>query len=436
VVKNISEQEKALVGVKADISQPQKGRSPLLLIFFTVLIDLIGFGLIIPIMPTYARELRADDTMVGLLIASYSVMQFIFMPIWGRLSDKVGRRPMLLLSLAASFAGYLIWGFANSLALLFVSRLVAGAGNANIAVAQAYVTDVTTPENRSKGMGLVFAAFGLGFVLGPALGGLCVSTNLVESVQHLAPFLPLQGALSNLQLVGFMAAFLSLTDLVLTFFLLPEPVKRSQAGTERYSLEPGFYTSTLSDRKLRNSFAIFFISTFAFANMETTLVLLTKDRFGYGPHDNMMLFVYVGILMVLVQGGLVHRLSKKYGEKPLVMLGTLLIGLGLLLTPIGNSPTFLYVALAILAFGSGINTPANQSMLSKLAPQARVGGVLGIGQSLSTLGRILGPLVGGAAYQYLGTGSPYMIGAVAMVVAFLLSFQLPEIPTSTAIATK
>jgi MFS family permease len=403
-----------------------KGRSPLLIIFFTVLIDLIGFGLIIPIMPSYARVLHASDATVGLLFASYSLMQFIFMPFWGRLSDRLGRRPVLLISLSASAIGYLIWGFSNTLVMLFVARLVAGAGNANIAVAQAYVSDVTTPENRAKGMGVIGAAFGLGFVLGPVLGGLFLGSEVIAFMRGLIPTLTANNALAGLQLLGFIAAALSLIDLVYAFFFLPEPEKRSHAGAERFDLKPNFLMETLTNKNLKNSMVIFFISTFAFANMETTLVLLTNDQFGFTPRQNSMLFFYIGMLIVFVQGGLIHRLAKKYGEKILIEVGTVLIGLGLILTPLTHSLPVLYVALALLAFGSGINTPANQSMLSKLAPQEKVGGVMGIGQSISTLGRIVGPVVGGASYQYLGVASPYLIGAVAMVVAFLFSLQLPK----------
>ncbi len=380
---------------------------PLLLIFLTVFIDLVGFGLIIPVLPTYARTLNASDLMVGLLMASYSVMQFIFTPFWGRLSDKVGRRPILLLSLLASSLGYVIWGLSASLPFLFLARMVAGAGNANIAVAQAYVSDVTTPENRAKGMGMVGAAFGLGFVLGPAIGGFCASFGLA--------------------MVGFIAAGFSIVDLFLTFFLLPEPEKRSQAGQERFGLGPAFYFETLKDPKLSTSLLIFFISTFAFANMETTLVLLTNDRFKFTTNQNSWMFTYVGFWIVMVQGGMIHRLSKKYGEKKLIGVGSILVAIGLLLTPATVNIAVLAVALALLAIGSGINTPSNQSMLSRLAPPDQVGGVLGVGQSLSTLGRIVGPVVGGASYQYLNVASPYWIGAVAMVVAFALSLKLPTL---------
>src|SRR5579883_1717666 len=183
---------------------PKKGKPLLFLLFLTVFIDLLGFGLIIPIMPTYAQQFHASDLEVGLLIASYSFAQFLFTPFWGRLSDKVGRRPVLLISLLASTIGYIIWGFSNSLTLLFLSRLVAGAGNANIAVAQAYVSDVTTDETRSKGMGAIFAAFGVGFVLGPALGGFLTSEKILSAI-GLSSL-----AAHNLQIIGFVAAAFSL----------------------------------------------------------------------------------------------------------------------------------------------------------------------------------------------------------------------------------
>jgi MFS transporter, DHA1 family, tetracycline resistance protein len=386
----------------------KSGMKPLLLVFLTVFIDLVGFGLIIPVLPTYARELHASDTVVGLLMASYSAMQFVFTPFWGRLSDKVGRRPILLVSLLASSLGYIVWGLSSSLLMLFLARMIAGAGNANIAVAQAYVSDVTTSENRAKGMGMVGAAFGLGFVLGPAIGGFCAGFGLA--------------------MVGFVAAGFSILDLILTFFLLPEPENRSKAGTERYGNGPSFYLDTIKDPKLKISLAIFLISTFAFANMETTLVLLTHDQFKFTTNMNSWMFTYIGVLIVMVQGGMIHRLSKKYGEKRLIAVGSVLVALGLLLTPATLNIVVLGLALALLAIGSGLNNPSNQSMLSKLAASDRVGGVLGVGQSLSTLGRIVGPIVGASSYQYLGYCAPYWIGAVAMVAVLVLSLKLPELP--------
>ena len=387
------------------------GMKPLLLVFLTVFIDLVGFGLIIPVLPTYARELHASDTTVGFLMASYSAMQFLFTPFWGRLSDRVGRRPILLVSLFASCVGYMVWGFSSSLIMLFVARMIAGAGNANIAVAQAYVSDVTALENRARGMGMVGAAFGLGFVLGPAIGGVCAGFGL--------------------SMIGFVAAAFSFVDFVLTFFFLPEPQNRTRAASERFGNGPGFYLDTVQDPSLRVSLAIFFIATFAFANMETTLVLLTHDQFKFGTNMNSWMFTYIGVLIVMVQGGLIHRLNKKFGEKRLIACGLALSALGLMLTPATTNIVVLGLALAFLAIGSGVNNPSNQSMLSKLAQTDRVGGVLGVGQSLATLGRIAGPIVGASSYQHLGYSSPYWIGTVAMVVALALSFKLPDLNSKT-----
>jgi MFS family permease len=387
-------------------NEKKTSKLPLLLIFFTVFIDLIGFGIIIPLLPTFAEKFGAGGLQVGLLLMSYSAMQFLFTPFWGRLSDNVGRRPILLTSLAASGVGYLIWGFAGTLPMLFLSRIVAGFGNANLAVAQAYIADVTTAENRAKGMGIVGAAFGLGFVLGPAIGGLC--------------------AAHHYQLAGYVAAGFSFLDLLLTFFFLPEPEKRSQAGHERFVMEPNFYIRTLTNESLRVPLSIFFVSTFAFALMETTLVLLTEHQFHFNAADNGWMFAYIGLVMVFMQGGMIGRLSKKYGEKKLVVAGSILVAAGLALTPVTNSVALLYAALGLLAIGSGMTNPSNQSILSKLARREEVGGVMGVGQSLSTLGRILGPIAGGAAFQFIGMSSPYFLGAATMILCFAAALFLPD----------
>jgi MFS transporter, DHA1 family, tetracycline resistance protein len=410
-------------GTAQEVGLRKKENSLLLLLFFTVFIDLLGFGLIIPVMPLYAQQFHASDTQVGFLVASYSLAQFIFTPFWGRLSDKVGRRPILLISLLASTIGYTIWGFSNSLLVLFASRLVAGAGNANIAVAQAYVSDITTDETRSKGMGAIFAAFGVGFVLGPAMGGFLTSKKILSAI-GLSVF-----AEHNLQLIGFVAAFFSLLDLVLTFIYLPEPEKRSHAGEDKYGIGLSFIRQTLTTERLRSSLAIFFISTFAFANMEATIVLLTQQKFGFGPVENSLLFTWIGFCICLIQGA--HRATKKYGEKKMIMLGTALLTLGLLATPFAGNVPLLYVVMAVLAFGSGVNTPCNQAMLSKLAPKESVGGVLGVGQSLSTLGRIIGPALGGALFGHVGASAPYIVGALAMALAFALSLTLPQSATAS-----
>lgn len=390
-------------------SEKYKMHMALGLMFLTVFIDLIGFGIIIPVLPLYAKQFGADGLTVGLLLMSYSLMQFFFAPMWGRLSDKIGRRPVLLISLTASAIGYCIWGFSGSLMMLFLSRIVAGFGNANLAVAQAYVSDVTPEEYRAQGMGMIGAAFGLGFVLGPAIGGISSHFGVHPNI------------------LGFIAAFFSLADVVFTAFVLPEPEKRKGKAHDPFSLGTGFYFKTIGNQRLTLSLLIMFVATFAFANMETTLVLLTDKYFGFNMAQNSYLFIYIGVVMVIVQGYLIRKLGKKYPDAPLISIGTALVAGGLLLTPITHSLWVLCAALALLATGSGITTPSNSSLLSKLAPKEEVGGVMGVGQSLSTLGRILGPVCGGLLWDHMGAISPYVFGAGCMLVACACSFSLPHI---------
>lgn len=378
------------------------------LMFLTVFIDLIGFGIIIPLMPLYAKQFGASGLQVGLLLTSYSLMQFFFAPMWGRLSDKIGRRPVLLISLATSAVGYSIWGFSNSLAMLFVSRIVAGFGNANLAVAQAYIADVTPQEYRSQGMGMIGAAFGLGFVLGPAIAGIGCHFGLHPNA------------------LGFIAAAFSIVDLIFTAIALPEPKVRSGRAHNIFALGADSYMRTVTNSKFAGSLFIIFISTFAFANMETTLVLLTNKYFNFDLMQNSYLFVGLGLVMVLIQGGLIRRIGKKYQDASLIGVGTALMTVGLVLTPATHSFVVLCIALLILATGSGINNPASTSLLSKLSPEEETGGVMGVGQSMSTLGRILGPIAGGSLFDALGPSSPYWLGAACMLVACALSFKLPK----------
>lgn len=379
------------------------------LMFLTVFIDLIGFGIIIPLLPLYAKQFGASGLTVGLLLMSYSLMQFFFAPMWGRLSDKIGRRPVLLISLATSALGYTVWGFSTSLAMLFLSRIIAGFGNANLAVAQAYIADVTPEEYRAQGMGMIGAAFGLGFVLGPAIAGIAISCGINPGV------------------LGYIAAAFSIVDLIFTAICLPEPVERRGKAHDVFSLGANFFFDTLTNKKFSLSLFIIFISTFAFANMETTLVLLTSKYYNFTMAQNSYLFAGLGLVMVVIQGGLIRQLSKKYPDAQLVSIGTALIAVGLVLTPATHSLVVLCVALIILATGSGINNPSNSSLLSKLSPGDQTGGVMGIGQSMSTLGRILGPVAGGYLFDAMGAGSPYWLGAAAMMIACLLSFKLPRI---------
>ncbi len=392
-----------------DVTYDQKLRIAPRLMFLTMFIDLIGFGIIIPLLPLYARDFGANAFLVGLLLMSYSLMQFFFAPMWGRLSDKIGRRPVLLISLCTSVIGYTIWAMSDSLAMLFVSRIIAGLGNANLAVAQAFMADVTPENERSRGMGMIGAAFGLGFVLGPAIAGIAISCGVHPGR------------------LGFVAAIFSIIDLAFTFIYLPEPKRRKQNEHNAFSFGPGFYFRTLANKRFSLSLLIMFISTFAFANLETTLVLLTSEYFNFKMVDNSYLFTGLGLIMALVQGGLIRRIGKKYPDSYLISAGTALIALGLVLTPATHCLPILCLSLLIVATGSGINNPSNSSLLSKLSVREETGGVMGIGQSMTTLGRILGPPAGGYLFDTMGASSPYWLGAGCMLIAFLLSFRLPAI---------
>ena len=390
-------------------NEKKKMRVALVLMFLTVFIDLIGFGIIIPLLPLYAKQFGASGLTVGLLLTSYSLMQFFFAPMWGRLSDRIGRRPILLISLALSAIGYIIWGFSSSLPMLFLSRIVAGFGNANLAVAQAYISDITPEEDRAHGMGMIGAAFGLGFVLGPAIAGIASYLGLLPNI------------------LGFIAAFFSIADLIFTAIFLPEPESRKDNKRDPFSLGVGYYFSIVVNEKFRLPFFIIFISTFSFANMETTLVLLTSKYFNFTMAQNSYLFAGLGLVMVFIQGGLIRQLSKKYPEALLISVGTALITIGLMLTPATHSLAVLCFALILLATGSGINNPSISSLLSKLSPKNETGGLMGIGQSMSTLGRIFGPVAGGYLFDAMGVSSPYWLAAGCMFLACLFSFRLPRI---------
>ena len=353
-------------------------RSPLVVIFVTVFIDLVGFGIVIPLLPFYASRLGASPLWIGILFASYSVMQLIFSPVLGRLSDRHGRRPVLLFSLLGTCLGFLILGFANSLALLFVGRIIDGISGGNISTAQAYVADVTTPENRAKGMGLVGAAFGLGFIFGPAIGGTLSLWG--KSV----PF--------------FFAAGLALANTVLLYFALPETVTpdhpartvdRSFSGMLRPLARP----------RLALVLSIYFLFIVAFSIMTTTFALYTMWRYGYEEHHNGYLFAFIGVIAVIVQGGLIGRLVKRYGEPPFVIAGAALFIAGLLALPLigpeAGGLAALLLALAVLANGNAMATPSLQSLASKTAGEREQGTVLGLSQSAASLARVVGPLVGG-----------------------------------------
>jgi DHA1 family tetracycline resistance protein-like MFS transporter len=353
-------------------------RSPLLVIFVTVFIDLVGFGIVIPVLPHYAEgtTFNATPRMVTILFASYSAMQLIFSPILGRLSDRHGRRPILFFSLLGTSLGFFILGFATTLWMLFLGRIIDGITGGNISTAQAYIADVTTPENRAKGMGLIGAAFGLGFVFGPAIGGILSQWGIG------VPF--------------FFAGGLALANAVLLYFTLPEtvtpdhPARASAAG--RWSQ----LAAAIKQPRLAYVLAIYFLFVVAFSIMTTSFALFTMYRFGYDAKHNGYLFMYVGIIGALVQGGLIGRLVKMFGELPLVLAGAFLFALSLLAIPLAGPQTGLSMLLLVggtFAVGNALGTPSLQTLASRSVGRGEQGGVLGITQSVSSLARTVGPLV-------------------------------------------
>ncbi len=372
-------------------------------LFLIVFIDLIGFGIIIPILPLYAEEFGPSPFAFGLLMASFSLMQFVFAPVLGRLSDRYGRRPVLLVSLVGSAVGYVLFGFAGSLGMLFASRIVDGISGANISTAQAVIADITGPEDRAKGMGAIGAAFGLGFILGPAIGGLLVS---------IAHWLP-----------GVAAAVTSLVAAVLVLTVLPETLDPN-AGIEarRRRLDLRSLARAMAHPFLGLCLVMVLFIIFAFSNFETTFAQFVQLKFELTKSQISFLFVYAGVLAALVQGGLAGRLAKRFGEARLVTAGTFLGFLGLGFLPYLGSLGLVMVSLAVLAVGQGLASPALSSLTSKLVAADEVGGVMGIYQSMSSLGRIGGPFWAEMVYGTLGVAWPYRTGSLFMLLACVVSF--------------
>jgi len=354
-------------------------RSPLLVIFVTVFIDLLGFGIVIPVLPFYAEGtiFNATPRTVGFLFASYSVMQVIFSPVLGRLSDKYGRRPVLLISILGTSLGFLILGLANTLFLLFLWRIIDGISGGNISTAQAYIADITTPENRAKGMGLIGAAFGLGFIFGPALGGILSRWGIG------VPF--------------FFAGGLAFANATLLYFTLPETVTKDHPARVSAARGRGWsqLVKAFSQPRLAYVLTIYFLFIVAFSIMTTSFSLYTMFRFGYDAQHNGWLFAYVGLIAVIIQGGLIGRLVKRFGELALVIVGALFFAVSLFAVPYVGPHNGGVIALLIgggvFSLGNSLSAPALTSLASKSVGPAEQGSVLGVTQSVASLARAVGP---------------------------------------------
>lgn len=397
------------------------GKRPVLgVAFFTLFLDLLGFGIIIPVAPFYAESFGASPAVVTLMGASYSLMQFLFAPMWGALSDRVGRRPIVLSSIAIAGLGWLVFGFAGSLWMLFASRMIAGFGNANIGTVQAIVADVTEGKDRAKGMGMLGAAFGLGFVIGPVVGGLV-------------------GAQWGPNAPAFLAAGLAGVNFVLAFLRLPETRRQDQSRTAEARGFLGLAALGRAKGNLAALFAIGFVFTAGFALMEATLALFIEHTFvakdilgtpdGHKVATRLTTWVLlaVGVTAVVVQGGLIGKLKRATSERTLILVGCALLVCSFAAMPFAAEISYgaVFPVVIVLAFGSGIFSPSSSSLLSRSAPDHEQGAMLGVGQSMSALGRIVGPAMAGLLFER-GHGVPFFTGAGLIGVGLLIAFMLKQ----------
>jgi MFS family permease len=418
-------------------------RRALATVIGVVFIDLLGFGIVIPILPFYVRDFLVSDVFIGLLAASYSLMQFLFAPLLGRLSDERGRRPVLMLSLLGSAVAWTVFGLAGQvgevvsltagLAVLFVSRMVAGAMGGNIATAQAYIADITPPERRAGALGLIGASFSLGFIFGPALGGILASDTVVTLARDLFPsFLPA----TRFSLPSFGAAALSFLALCSAALFLPEP-DRKRGSAQRVSLVGGF-VEALSNLQLRGLVVSFFLLSLAFSGVQVMFIPFAADVYGYDATQTAFFLTYIGFLGAVNQGVLVGRLSARYESARLAVVGAvvLLVSLlllpfspdvGRLLPPLGGPAWFtreLFVLLidgALLSFGNSLLNVSLSTLVSTRASADRQGNAFGVTQGAGSLGRTVGPPAMAALYV-VGFPLPFVIGAIILVpIVYILA---------------
>lgn len=384
--------------------KPRKtGSVALGIVFLTVFLDLVGFGIVLPLLPFYATELGASPFEVGLIIASYSAMQFLFAPIWGALSDHFGRRPLLLVGLFGSAVSYVVFGLASTLEVLLLSRVIAGIMGANIPVAQAYIADSTTHEGRARGMGLIGAAFGLGFIFGPAIGG------------GLSPW--------GYGVPGFVAAGLSLAAAGAAWFWLPEslaPENRVKGGPGPLSAVTGrarAASQVLARKRLRDPIGVFFLGTMGFAGFTTIFPLFLENPLGLTALYAGGMFALVGMVSAGVQGALIGPMVERYGEQANAALGGALLSAGVIAMGLAQSIVATIVSLLAVGLGWGLLAPSLQSLVSRRALANEQGQVLGVNQSAGALARVIGPVAAGWAYGALGPGMGFVAGGLLIAAA-------------------
>ncbi len=394
-------------------------KKPQVVIFLTVFIYLLGFGMIIPILPLLSTHYGASAFQAGLLMSVYSLMQFIFSPLWGKLSDKLGRRPILMYCLLGEAISYLLLAWSRSLEMLFVSRILTGFFGASISTASAYISDITAPNERSKGMALIGVAFGLGFLFGPAIGG--GLTYFAESISIDVNFI-----------TGFSSygvALLCAATFIFAYFNLKESLvknteeKKSDVPSAKPTEKIGRIENIskyLNMPVVGSLIFTFGLATLAMSMMEATLVLFMKDKFAWGIKEVSFGFAYVGICIVLTQGFLVRKLIPKIGERNVLRIGLTCMAIGLVGIAFAQHIWMMAVVQTFLAIGNGFTNPSIMGSVSLLVPAEEQGVALGTTQSLSALGRVIGPVLGGLLFGSLTIGSPFIVAGLLIVCALVL----------------
>lgn len=378
---------------------------PRWIILMTVFIDVTGFGMVLPLLPFYASEFGAGSTALGVLVASFAFMQFIFTPILGRVSDTMGRRPILLLSILTSVISFLLFALADSYLILLLSRIVAGLAT-ELGVAQAYMSDITSLQDRTAGMGRIGAAHGAGFIIGPAIGGFL-------STYHYST-------------AGFVAAALALINLAFAFLFLPES-KPAESSPNGSSDGPGRLTRILrflASPTIGLLLIILFIMSLAFSAFPVIMPLLAISLFGLSSSDMSLFFVYIGVVQIIFQGVIVGRLAVRLGEAQLVPIGALLMTLGVLFMAIFPHLLLFLVLSTIMVSGIGVLSTTIPSFISKRTARHEQGQILGVTQSISSIARVPGPIIGGLFYEFAGIQAPFYLSATLLFVATLIGIHI------------
>ena len=384
--------------------------SPTMILVITVFIDITGYGIIIPLLPFYTSQFQAGPTALGVLLASFAFMQFLFAPILGKASDNLGRKPILLLSLFISFVGFTIFSFSNSYLMLLLSRIIAGLATER-AVAQAYIADITDKETRTKELGKIGAALGAGFIIGPALGGIL--------------------SVYGYYIPGYIAMILTGINVAFVFAFLKESRKEETPRETTGKSYLGELGNSVKKPLIGPTLFILFIVTFAFSTIPVVVPLLSIDYFNFSSLELSYVFIYIGLIQIFMQGFLIGKISKRFGEEKLIAAGSIIMAVGTFLMPIFRNLAAFYLTNAALAAGVGLTNTAIPAFLSKRASSNEQGSVLGVASSVTSISNIPGPLFAGLIYDLAGSIAPFAISAAFLTAAFAIGFKVYQLNAGT-----